>query len=268
MSTATEQPASPAAESNPSQRDPQGRFGRGNSGGPGNPFGRQMAERRQWITEAVSRETLMAVMATLVKLALAGDVGAIKLILQYGVGKPAPAAEPDRVELEEWKLHQESAVHQPELDRVIVGAPIRVANLSTAALTPQKERMSADIMIGDLELKKVYREFDGSGDVIDEFEADDDDDAPQAEFIAASHQTLDAVAKFTRAMGGFNALQMAKSDQKAAESAPSVNGANGKKHAEGPSHNGSNGPSQRSKNGQKVARQTGKNGRQPLESRL
>ncbi len=284
MSTTHEQPASPASEPKPSQRDQKGRFGRGNSGGPGNPFGRQMAERRIWITEVITRDTLMAVMATLTKIALDGDIGAIKLILQYGVGKPTAAAEPDRVELEEWELHQASAVLQPERDRVNAGAPIRIANLSSAALTSQKEWMSLNILSGDLELKKVYREFDDAGEVIDEYEADEEDDAdddvPQSEFIAASHQTLDAVAKFTRANDGFDSIRLAKAELRAAEqaadgqhaaSAPSVNGSNGKNPAEVPSPNGSNGQSHRSTNGKKHATHgpvDGKNGRQPVASRM
>ena len=39
--------------------------------------------------------------------AMAGDKGAAKLILEYAVGKPQAAREPDRVEFEEWQIAKE-----------------------------------------------------------------------------------------------------------------------------------------------------------------
>ena len=69
-------------------RDAQGRFAKGNKGGPGNPFGRHLAQRRQVVAEAVSEEDLRQILAVLVAKAKEGDVPAAKLVLQYAVGKP------------------------------------------------------------------------------------------------------------------------------------------------------------------------------------
>ena len=40
----------------------------------------------------------------------AGDIAAAKLLFQYALGKPGPTVEPDRLDLEEFKLKQESAI--------------------------------------------------------------------------------------------------------------------------------------------------------------
>ena len=40
----------------------------------------------------------------------AGDVAAAKLVLQYTVGKPAEAVEPDRIELDDHRLRVESSI--------------------------------------------------------------------------------------------------------------------------------------------------------------
>jgi hypothetical protein len=43
------------------------------------------------------------------ELALAGDVQAAKLVLAYAIGKPAAAADPDRLDVEEWNHFKEAA---------------------------------------------------------------------------------------------------------------------------------------------------------------
>ncbi len=131
-------------------REGNGRFATGNRGGPGNPFGRTMASRRKTITGAVSEEKLIEIMMAMVELAIKGDVGAAKLVLQYAVGKPLAMAEPDRVEIEEWELHQKSAIHREEIDWVLNGAPIRTANVTTAVLTPEKEATYGAMLRGEI----------------------------------------------------------------------------------------------------------------------
>ena len=104
MSSATETAAAPK------QRTTNGRFAPGNSGGPGNPFGRQVAELRKALLNRVSPEKIGALIDSIVEKAMHGDVGAAKLVLQYTLGKPAAAVEPDRVEIEDYNLRAESAV--------------------------------------------------------------------------------------------------------------------------------------------------------------
>jgi hypothetical protein len=87
-----------------SGRDAQGRFGPGNPGGPGNPFARKVAELRSAFLNAISKEEMREIVRLLVAEARLGDKAAIKIVLQYGIGKPAPAASPDRVDHDEWRL--------------------------------------------------------------------------------------------------------------------------------------------------------------------
>jgi hypothetical protein len=85
-------------------RDAQGRFGPGNAGGPGNPFARKVAELRSAFINAISKEEMRDIARQLVAEAQLGDKAAVKLVLQYGIGKPTPAASPDRVDHDEWQL--------------------------------------------------------------------------------------------------------------------------------------------------------------------
>src|SRR5205807_1722116 len=58
------------------QRDAQGRFVKGNEGGPGNPFARRVAELRKAAMAAVTPEDMGAIMAIMAQKAKEGDVAA------------------------------------------------------------------------------------------------------------------------------------------------------------------------------------------------
>lgn len=79
-----------APNDKPRQFDDKGKFAKGNTLG----IGRQtFAERRtkvlrQTILNAVSNEQMEQVTQSLVKLAIEGDVAAIRLLYEYTVGKP------------------------------------------------------------------------------------------------------------------------------------------------------------------------------------
>jgi hypothetical protein len=88
--------ATPAAEA----RDGLGRFARGNPGGAGNPYARRSAALKGQLLDAAEAR-LPKVIAALFDLAEQGDVQAIELILRYALGKPLPAPDPDRLDLEE-----------------------------------------------------------------------------------------------------------------------------------------------------------------------
>src|SRR5258708_3197283 len=89
---------------------PPGRFTRGNPGGPGNPFARQVAELGKVMLQAVTPEKMLVIAGAMIERAQKGDVAAAKLLMQYTLGKPAATVEPDRLEIEEYKLRAESAV--------------------------------------------------------------------------------------------------------------------------------------------------------------
>jgi hypothetical protein len=99
-------PATPPAANN-GGRDAHGRFAKNNPGGPGNPFARRIAEFRKAIAAAATPEKVAAVVTKLEEKALEGDVAAAKLYLAYAVGRPAPAPDPDRLDVEEGRLAQQ-----------------------------------------------------------------------------------------------------------------------------------------------------------------
>ena len=69
-------------------RATNGRFAPGNSGGPGNPFSKRVAQLRSALFKSVSPEDLRDVLAALLKQAKAGDVASVKELLQRLLGPP------------------------------------------------------------------------------------------------------------------------------------------------------------------------------------
>ena len=78
-----------------------GRFAKGNAGGPGNPHVRRIALMRAAVAEAVTVEDLVAVMRKLVALAMEGDREAAKLVLHSTIGKPADVRAERHLDLRE-----------------------------------------------------------------------------------------------------------------------------------------------------------------------
>src|SRR5207237_3907656 len=101
MPVTTPPPMEPAAQTPAKGHEPNGRFAKGNPGGSGNPFARQVAALRQALLDAVSPDDLAAIAQALAQKAKQGDVAAAKVLLTYLVGKPAPAPDPDCLDVEE-----------------------------------------------------------------------------------------------------------------------------------------------------------------------
>lgn len=110
-------PASPAAPAKKKKtkgkadggRDARtGQFGKGNTAalGPVNPTARARAELQKALVAAVKKEDIGALAQRLLADALRGQVASAELLLKYVVGKPAKAEDPDRVDLEAWRLIQ------------------------------------------------------------------------------------------------------------------------------------------------------------------
>src|SRR5262245_39891178 len=74
-------------------RTGDGKFARGNRGGPGNPFARRTAALRKLFLET-SEERWPKVIDALFEKAEAGCVEACKVVVQYTLGKPAKMPEP------------------------------------------------------------------------------------------------------------------------------------------------------------------------------
>jgi hypothetical protein len=71
----------------PNGRTARGRFAKGNPGGPGNPYAKRVADLRAALLESVTEADIRAVAKALVKRAKAGEVPAIRELLDRLVGK-------------------------------------------------------------------------------------------------------------------------------------------------------------------------------------
>ncbi len=139
-----------------SRRDSHGRFGKGNSGGPGNPFARQVAALRCALLSAVSEQDLDEVARELVRQAKEGNLAAAKLLLSYTLGKPAAApVDPDTLDLHEFGLYR--ALPDPTPDMIAagkrVGLPFALNYLRTAlpGFSAEQEQQLADGIADQIE---------------------------------------------------------------------------------------------------------------------
>lgn len=115
-----ENPISPTDNGTPSQRliirDGRGRFVKGSGGGPGNPYARRVARLRRELYRAVTPEDLRAVVRVLVEKAKAGDVVAIKELLDRVVGKSRPIEDAVGPEARPLKVLVTYSDHAPMMD--------------------------------------------------------------------------------------------------------------------------------------------------------
>jgi hypothetical protein len=211
-------------------RDAKGRFTTGNTGGPGNPFGRRLAAMRKAVMNAVSADDIEALLKKLLALALAGDLAAAELVLQYAVGKPKPVAEPDRTEIEAWEIEHESWVPADEFRDVLEGLPVRCASVSSETLSEVRCKNVAEMLRNP--------------------EPPQDEPLTEAEKKRMERDWAEANARFEadRAAGRYDDLL-----DMGPLAVPSIAGTNGRngngKHSKG-SRNGHRGPSSAVANGQ------------------
>lgn len=86
-------------------RDPKtGKFLPGNSGGPGNPYTKQIAALREALLAEVKPADLRAIVRVLVDQAKGGDVQAAREILLRTLGRPVEADLLERLEALEAQL--------------------------------------------------------------------------------------------------------------------------------------------------------------------
>jgi hypothetical protein len=96
----TPSPSSPGREAN-------GRFRKGNLGGPGNPFARQTAALRKHLLEAVTKEDMDAICTMLILRARGGSIPHLKLLFSYVIGKPTDAVNPDTLDRQEMEQYRQ-----------------------------------------------------------------------------------------------------------------------------------------------------------------
>ena len=87
-------------------RDANGRFAKGNPGGPGNPLGKRIAQLRTAIIEAVSEEDIRRIIQSLVRKAIEGDTHAAAILFERTVGKPVELDVIERLEALEAQLSE------------------------------------------------------------------------------------------------------------------------------------------------------------------
>ena len=75
-----------------------GRFVKGNPGGPGNPHGGKVARLRSAILAAVTPEDIDAIVRAMVQRAKGGDMTATKELLDRAIGKAADGDLSERLE--------------------------------------------------------------------------------------------------------------------------------------------------------------------------
>ena len=79
----------------PNGRNTDGRFAKGNAGGPGNPYARRVAALRRALLDCVTEDDIKAIAKAVIEEAKDGNIAAAKIIFQYTLGKPDSAANLD-----------------------------------------------------------------------------------------------------------------------------------------------------------------------------
>ena len=127
MTTTTVRAEDQTTQESTDKRQPNGCFAKGNKGGPGNPFARQVAALRQTLLNRTTQKDFEEVADALIKKAKTGDVPAIKLLYQYTLGKPAPSPDPDHLDVDEWHKLQQSACPPADVQTIFNGLPADTA---------------------------------------------------------------------------------------------------------------------------------------------
>jgi len=85
-------------------RGPDGRFAKGNPGGPGNPHAKKVHRLRSALLNAVKPQDVTEIIKKLVELSKAGDVAAMRLLFDRLLGPPICADLADKIEKLEFLL--------------------------------------------------------------------------------------------------------------------------------------------------------------------
>jgi hypothetical protein len=111
MSATAHEPVAAAESQEPRKgRTANGRFAPGNPGGPGNPFGRQVVGLKKVVLTKITEERMGEMVEIMFARAIAGDMTAARILMQYSIGKPAEAIDPDRVDIDDFKVREDAAI--------------------------------------------------------------------------------------------------------------------------------------------------------------
>ncbi len=124
-------------------RDSQGRFAKGNSGGPGNPFARKAAALRAAFFNKITEKDIEELAQQLLDRAKSGDLAAMKVLFNYTIGRPTAPVNPDTLDVQEWQLHKESTTDSVEVANALRGVPLPVAcEIASSALPAKADEMA------------------------------------------------------------------------------------------------------------------------------
>jgi hypothetical protein len=125
-------------------RDSHGRFAKGNSGGPGNPFARKAAALRAAFLNKITEHNLEELAQQLLDRAKSGDLAAMKVLFNYTIGRPPAPVNPDTLDVQEWQLHKESTTNSVDVGKVLSGVPLPLACDIASSALPAKATEMAD----------------------------------------------------------------------------------------------------------------------------
>lgn len=91
-------------------RLPNGRFMKGNAGGPGNPHSQRVAELRNALLAAVTADDVEKIITALIKAAKAGDTVAAREVLDRTIGKPSQTDVLQRLAAVEHALNERKLI--------------------------------------------------------------------------------------------------------------------------------------------------------------
>jgi hypothetical protein len=129
-------PSADAPQPAGEQRDSQGRYLKNNAGGPGNPHARHCARMLEMFRNSITDEEMYGLCRVLFERASGGDMGALKMIWQYKLGKPLPAPNPDMIDRDEWDHFQKDAMTLDEMRQVLGQLPSRIGNAIVSSALP------------------------------------------------------------------------------------------------------------------------------------
>jgi hypothetical protein len=129
-------PSADASQPAGEQRDSQGRYLKNNAGGPGNPHARYCARMLEMFRNSITDEEMYGLCRVLFERASGGDMGALKMIWQYKLGKPLPAPNPDMIDRDEWDHFQKDAMTLEEMKQVLGQLPSRIGNAIVSSALP------------------------------------------------------------------------------------------------------------------------------------
>src|SRR5262249_18352822 len=82
---------------------------------------------RQTLLNRATPKDFEEIADELIKKAKTGDVPATKLLFQYTLGKPAPSADPDHLDVDEWHKLQQYSCPPADLKAIFNGFPANTA---------------------------------------------------------------------------------------------------------------------------------------------